>query len=197
MKIGIIPSIKELYKDQYEYTCDIRLVKFVKKIFKNHSTNILNHETKINKEYKLIIISGGNNLYNFSSKKKIDTIRIRLNEKFYRMSIKYKIPILGICFGAQYLASKFNSTFKRKKHTKNHFVKIVGMKKLLLVNSYHNIIISRLGNNLLNKGFSVGDNSIELFSHPKKKLLGMMWHPERYKKNKLIDIKLIKDLVCT
>ena len=39
------------------------------------------------------------------------------------------------------------------------------------------------------------DNSIESFKHNKHKILGIMWHPEREKKFKDFDKKLIKNFI--
>ena len=36
------------------------------------------------------------------------------------------------------------------------------------------------------------DNSIELFKHKSKKIMGMMWHPERFKKLREFELKIFK-----
>ena len=68
MKIGIVPSIVEKYKNQFEYSCDIRLIKFLKKVYKTNSIEILSFNHKLSKKYKLIVISGanGNDLIKFN-----------------------------------------------------------------------------------------------------------------------------------
>ena len=60
-----------------------------------------------------------------------------------------------------------------------------------MVNSYHDFSIVRLGGSLVNLAFTK-DGSIEAFKHKNKKILGIMWHPERYKKIKNFDLKFIK-----
>ena len=40
--------------------------------------------------------------------------------------------------------------------------------------------------------YKTNDNSIELFKSKTKKILGMMWHPERNKKFSSIDKKIFK-----
>ena len=193
MKIGIVPSIVEKYKNQFEYSCDIRLIKFLKKVYKTNSIEILSFNHKLSKKYKLIVISGanGNDLIKFNKEKK-NLIRNKLDNKFYKESQKYKIPVFGICHGAQYLAQKFNSKIKKKIHLKSHYV-ILSNKKKIFVNSYHTKIIFKLGNKLTLKGFAQ-DGSVEYFSHEQKKITGIMWHPERNKKFKKIDIDIIKKL---
>ena len=41
------------------------------------------------------------------------------------------------------------------------------------------------------------DGSIEAFKHKRKKILGIMWHPERYKKIKKFDLDFIKKYLWT
>ena len=71
MKIAIIPSIKETYNNQFEYCVDIKLINFLNRIFANDTIEILAKKQKLNKNFKILIISGGNDLYKFSKKKKI------------------------------------------------------------------------------------------------------------------------------
>ena len=39
------------------------------------------------------------------------------------------------------------------------------------------------------------DGSIEAFIHEKKRILGIMWHPERYNQIRKFDIKFIKKYI--
>ena len=194
MKIGIIPSIQEKYKNQFEYSCDLNLFSFLKKIFKKSKIELLTFDHDINKEYKLIIISGanGNEIISFNKSKK-NFIRNELDSKFFFKALKLNIPILGICHGAQYIAKKFKSIIKEKKHVGSHNINLIGLGKKVIVNSFHNKVITELGKNLLPKGFAQ-DNTIEYFEHKQKKIIGIMWHPERYKKFKKIDQNIVKKL---
>ena len=76
MKIGIIPSIKKFYKNQFEYNCDVNLLQFFKKNFKNFNIEILTFDKKIDTSFKLVVISGGNDLKIFNREKK-NIIRAR------------------------------------------------------------------------------------------------------------------------
>ena len=62
-----------------------------------------------------------------------------------------------------------------------------------LVNSYHSWGIDANG---LAKDLDIiavdNDGNIEAFEHKKKKLLGIMWHPEREIPFNKLDIQLIK-----
>ena len=192
MKIGIIPTIREIYKNQFELTIDINLINFIKSIFTKSEVIILNNK-KERFDYNLIVISGGNNLINLDKKK--DVIRQKLTKHFFKISINENIPILGICYGAQFLAKSFNSKIGSKKHVGKHKIYINKLKKKILVNSFHNDVILKLGKNLV-KLAEAEDGTIESFKHKDKKILGIMWHPERNKSISSFDKKIIKSVLC-
>ena len=136
----------------------------------------------------IILSPGGDPLENNSRRK---------NEyKIIRYSILTKTPILGICRGAQVLNLYFGGSLKKVKgHVrKNHslYGNLVKSKKVI-VNSYHNLGFDKklLGKDLQTEAYTK-DNVIECFSHKKYKVLGIMWHPERYKIPKLFDKKILK-----
>ena len=58
-------------------------------------------------------------------------------------------------------------------------------------NSYHNLIIKSLSLNCKKIATDKNEN-IECFKVKDSKILGIIWHPERYKTFKKIDMKLIK-----
>ena len=51
MKVLIIPTIREIYKNQFEYCVDLRLVDFIKKIFKKPSIEIYDSAIKNNYDF--------------------------------------------------------------------------------------------------------------------------------------------------
>ena len=66
----------------------------------------------------------------------------------------------------------------------------------MIVNSYHNFGIKKIN---VAKKFKIlavdSNNNIEMFEHEQKKIIGVMWHPEReknYKKLELIFKRLVK-----
>jgi len=194
MKIGIVPSIQEKYINQFEYSCDLNLFLFIKNIYKKTEIQLLTFNHEINKDYNLIIFSGasGNDIISFDKSKK-NLIRNQLDNKFFNKALKIDIPIMGICHGAQFIAQKFKSTIKEKKHVGNHSINLLDSKKKFIVNSYHNKVITKLGKNLISKGHA-NDNTIEYFEHKEKKIVGTMWHPERYKSFKKFDQNIVKRL---
>ena len=101
-----------------------------------------------------------------------------------------ELPLLGICRGMQMMAfSEGTSLVPMDGHAgTRHQIdgEISGE-----VNSYHNFSIVKLGKNI-NKIAWTKDGSIEVFKHQKKRILGIMWHPERYKKIKKFDLDFLR-----
>ena len=91
-----------------------------------------------------------------------------------------------------------NLYFKGKlKKVKGHIkrknkIYLKNEKKYRKITCYHGNGIEKLGSGLLVLHKS-HDNEIESIIHRNKKLLGIMWHPERFKNFQKSDIKLIRD----
>lgn len=188
-KIGIIPTIIER-RNSLNIILDYKLLEFIKQCFPKHQLKIL-LEKKPEKNLYLIISSGGNSIIQLK-KTRANKFRKTFDDYYFRYSINKDIPFLGICHGAQHIANHFKSKIiKKKNHTKKkHLIKI-SHKNNILVNSYHDFSIVKLGKSLDNLAFTK-DGSIEAFKHKRKKILGIMWHPERYKKIKKFDLNFIK-----
>jgi N5-(cytidine 5'-diphosphoramidyl)-L-glutamine hydrolase len=189
MIIGIVPTIREVYNNQFELSVDIRLFTFLRTIYKNCEFKILSDKKDLKIDF--LCISGGNDVID-KSKKSI--IRRDLDTFHYKNAKKKNIPILGICHGAQFIAKKENCTvlFEKQK-IKPHKIFSIKIKKLnLVVNSYHNLIIKTLSPKCEMLAFDK-KNYIECFKVKNFKILGIIWHPERYKTFKKIDIDLIKN----
>ena len=154
--------------------------------------NNLNNLNKFIKQIspKGVILSGGGDPLKKDS-------RYITENKLIKISINKNIPIIGICRGAQALNIFFGGKLKRvANHVRKHhriygpLVKNMNIK----VNSYHDLgfFENTLGKNLELLAYS-SDKVIKSFSHNKLKVLGIMWHPERYKKIKNFDKNLIKN----
>ena len=88
MKILLVPSVKEIYKNQIEYCVDQKLIFFLKKAFPKSKIEIFNND--ILKNFDLVVFSGGNNT---NTKSKKDKIRKKISNFIYRFSQKNKIKI--------------------------------------------------------------------------------------------------------
>ena len=195
MNIGIVPKIISVYKTQLEISVDYNLIKFLKLVFKKTKISILN-QTLLNQDLDLIVLHGGNDLKKLSSKKE-DIEREKFNEYFFKISMRKNIPILGICLGAQFIAQKFKGKIIRKRQVGDHRIYFVQnsftdkMSKPKKVNSYHDFCIRSIKGNFTHLAFCESNN-IECFLNFQKKTMGIMWHPERYKRFRKFDVKLIK-----
>ncbi len=138
-----------------------------------------------------IILSPGGN-------PKIKDERHKVENMLINYSKKNSIPLLGICRGAQVINLFFGGKIKKiNNHVrKNHYIfgKIINNKVQLKSKCFHEYGIKEniLGKNLKVLAFSK-DGSIECFKHYKKKIMGIMWHPERFKKFRKFEINLIKN----
>ena len=196
LKIGITSNIKEYYKGYIDFIDHYWLNYFEKK---NINYYLVPNKKKLSKkkieEINLLIIPGGNDVSNSLNTSKIrNSIEINL----IKICFKKKIPILGICRGAQLLNKSFGGKIKKvKKHMRTrHNISFINKeivkKELLNVNSFHNDGIKK---NDLSKVFKMlasdKDENVEMFISKDKKIIGTMWHPEREKNTQLLD-NLIK-----
>lgn len=188
--VGLVPTIIKR-RGFISYIIETNIFNFLKTYFKSYDYRILN-EIKHNDKLNLIISLGGNDLISLKRSKE-NLIRNKLNKYYLKLAIKKKIPFIGICHGAQFVANFFKSNIKKKKNHSNKIHKItsISINKKIAVNSYHDYSITKLGNSL-NTLAKSDDGSIEAFKHINKRILGIMWHPERYKKIKKFDLEFIK-----
>ncbi|TXE88344.1 gamma-glutamyl-gamma-aminobutyrate hydrolase family protein [Campylobacter volucris] len=135
-----------------------------------------------------VILSGGNDLYEFD-KNDISKKRDEYESNIIAYCIKNDLPLLGICRGAQMIASYFKSHFiKCENHIQNHDIYIKNKK--INVNSFHNFAIDKLSDEfeILARA---NDNTIEAFKHKNLNIYGIMWHMER--QNGLNEENIFKD----
>ena len=117
-----------------------------------------------------IILSGGNNIGDFTSRDKTEKRIIEYSER-------NKKPLLGICRGMQILANQYGSKLIR---VEGHIAtrhKIYGQTEQI-VNSFHEFAIQDCP-----RGFEVtsraSDGIIESIKHKTLPWEAIMWHPER------------------
>ena len=146
---------------------------------------------------KGLILSGGGDIYKYK-KNRINKLRDSIEVKLFNYFFKKNLPILLICRGFQLMIDMHKiKLFKQKNHVrKSHLLKLSNSKFLkhskLSVNSYHNYSIKKLPVNYINVA-STKDGSIEIAEHKSKKILGLMFHPERNMKSKVLVLKSIKN----
>lgn len=146
-----------------------------------------------------IVLTGGNDLFNFS-RNLSSKIRDKFENKLIKKALQKNIPIIGVCRGMQLIAQHFEMEvgFTKDHVGKNHHIEFTDITKNFsqfpknpLVNSFHNF-----GVKTIKKSFktiaTASDGSIEAFEHRNKSIIGIMWHPERYKVFKNYDKCLFK-----
>jgi putative glutamine amidotransferase len=194
-KIIVTLRIEKLGKfNETRENVDIRLTNLINKLgfvpilIPNNLVNINRFVKEISPSG--IILSGG------GDPRKKD-LRYFTENKLIKISLKKNIPIIGICRGAQVINLFFGGKLLK---VKNHVKKLHTLcgpfikNKKIKVNSYHEYGFYKdiLGKNLNSLASSL-DKIVMLFSHSKYKILGIMWHPERYLRIKNFDKKIIRN----
>jgi gamma-glutamyl-gamma-aminobutyrate hydrolase PuuD len=155
-------------------------------------------DDKLLKKCDGLFIMGGGNIDKIE-KNELNKIRDNFEKKLFKYFLKTNKPIIAVCRGFQNIVSFYGIELKkakghvRKLHNlnlnKSRFVKHSKLK----VNSYHDYIINKIP-----KDFSIisktNDGSIEIAEHNFKKVLCLMFHPERSMPSKSIIIESIKNL---
>lgn len=140
-----------------------------------------------------VIFSGGNSLNKYE-KKNENLLRDKFEIKLFKYLYKKNLPILAVCRGMQ-LISSLNKTklIKTKNHvTKGHDI-ILNYNKIINVNSYHTYLIKKIPSQFKLLAQHKKDKSIEAMTHKNKKILCLMFHPERKSKDQIKVNKLVKD----
>lgn len=126
-----------------------------------------------------VILSGGNDLAACNDNP-LSQKRDAYEHGIIETAIAQKLPVLGICRGAQYLGQHFGaSLIPCVGHIGEHAVSVGAQN--FVVNSFHNYALSTLASPLVPLA-SAQDCTIEAFAHSALPLFGMMWHIEREEK---------------
>lgn len=149
-----------------------------------------------------------------------DRLRDVYEFKIMDWAVKSKIPVLGICRGAQLINAYFGGTlyqdietqlpnslshrdalvYDRVKHkvelSSNGLLHKAYQQKEIHVNSVHHQGIKELGDGLLVEAVSPPDKIIEAIRHEELPILGVQWHPEFHHtiKEQLSDPQKILDI---
>tara|TARA_B100000989_G_C19436532_1_gene425407 strand:+ start:55 stop:657 length:603 start_codon:yes stop_codon:yes gene_type:complete len=159
----------------------------------NFEIFLLPNKSKVIEEINLnsfdgIILSGGGNISQISKKK---SKRDQLERDLMEFSVKTKKPILGICRGMQVIQSFFGVKLERIKDHVNTRHNINYLNSNIKVNSFHNYGSYKTTHCLKIQARS-DDNIIESVKHKNLPIMGIMWHPERERMFKQLDINIFK-----
>jgi gamma-glutamyl-gamma-aminobutyrate hydrolase PuuD len=187
-KYGILSSNFDLDVQNLLSNLNIKIIPYLN--FKNKFSNKI-------KDAEGLILLGGGDIYKYN-KKKENQIRDKIEIKLFREFYKTNKPILAICRGFQLIMDAYkiplikNDGHVRKKHKliikNSRFIKY----KNLSVNSFHNYSVFKLPNDF--KYVSMHqDGSVEIAEHKKKKILCLMFHPERKMNSQKNLLKVLKE----
>lgn len=154
-----------------------------------------------------VILSGGNDVSNFSEgskqQKKLCNRRDKFEVQVLKVCIKLNIPILGVCRGLQLINIYFSGSLVKVTghiNTAHQLDKMdpsfPELKQIEYVNSYHNwgITPNCIGSNLTPLAFDT-DGCIECLKHYFLDIFAIMWHPERAKPFRAVDKSLIEKVL--
>lgn len=191
MRILLSSKIERDKKNKsLNYSIDINIINLLNTVYNDAKIFLYNSDKDL-VSYDLFVIFGGNNLPKFS-KKIEDKKRYEQDKKIIKYFCKNNKAILGICYGAQILAENYKSKIKKIDNHANTHHKILIDETKIGVNSYHDYGIYTLGN-MLKPLATANDGTFEAFKSEDNKILGIMWHPERYDLFKKTDIQIIRN----
>ena len=195
IKLAITSNIKKYYKGYIDFIDHYWIKAFEKKkIDYSLLPNNIILSRNILKKNNLLILAGGNDII---TNKKDSKLRNKIENNLIKEAIKLKIPIIGICRGAQLLNLYFGGKIRKiQSHMRtrhNIFLEkneIIKMNKLN-VNSFHNYGIGPKDLSKKLKVIGIDDKkNIEMYLLKEKKILGIMWHPERE-----LNLKILYQLI--
>lgn len=132
-----------------------------------------------------ILLTGGNDLTAYGG----DTPERDMTEqRLIEQGMTQGIPVMGVCRGLQMIVHYFGGELERVQGHVASRHRISG-EIIRDVNSYHNFAVLEVPNcfDILAKS---DDGVIEAIRHREKKLMGIMWHPERERNYCTEDIEL-------
>ncbi len=128
-----------------------------------------------------VIFSGGNDLAMLNPHE-LSCRRDDYEYAIIKYAIAHQMPLLGVCRGAQCIASYFGSLLDScSGHVGEHYISVQKENEISYkdyVNSFHNYAIYTLADELCPIAFA-DDKSIEAFRHKSMPIFGMLWHIER------------------
>lgn len=150
-----------------------------------------------------LILSGGNTLVAYADEtdelENLSAERDAYEQALLKAVLSTGRPILGVCRGLQVINTYYNGQLTKIKGHAGTRHRLVAEDSATAfqfpseVNSFHDCAVPRknLGKELIALAHDAEDN-IEAFYHPKDKVLGIMWHPERENPPLQSDCELIK-----
>lgn len=135
-----------------------------------------------------ILLTGGGDISALNGHKKE---REGVEEYLIELSIKNKLPLLGICRGMQKIQNYFGIKLQRVDGHIMDVQEIVVDGKKQVINSYHNYGTTETNQHLLVSA-RAHDNVVKAVNHQNYSISGIMWHPERCESFRNEDLNFFK-----
>jgi len=172
MRIGVTPRFEVSPHDTIWYVLEPELLGSLKKAVADLSFVLLTPESRIkNQPLDLIVFPGG-------STPGENRARDEFEELVFSYGTQTKIPMIGICRGAQLFATLSGSVLEKVEGHINSNRQTTNNQ--LLGRCFHSWGINSLDRQWRVVSRDAEDNSIELFLHESLPILGVMAHPERH-----------------
>lgn len=139
-----------------------------------------------------IVLVGGNSLVKYGGNA---PERDETDKALIEYAVEHRLPLYGFCRGMQSILDYFgNDLVNVQGHVaKRHIVS--GKNVEFEVNSYHNQACLELKTDSLETILLSSDGVIEKVRHKNYPIVGTMWHPEREKPFKDIDIDCLRKMI--
>jgi len=134
-----------------------------------------------------VVLTGGDDILEYATESSATPERDKLEQALIEYCLYEDLPLIGICRGFQSIVNHFEGKLKSIKHhvgTRHEITLdesfIPGAKKIITVNSFHNLGIFQddLPPDLEAQAWA-DDGTVEAATLNEHKITGIMWHPER------------------
>ncbi len=145
-----------------------------------------------------IILTGGNSIAGLdSTAKDAAPERDEFENALIRYSLDSDIPLIGVCRGMQMISQYFGGHLIRVEGHINSRHELICLNSEYelpkSVNSFHGWAVPKTGlGSDLQPIATDSMGNIEAFIHGSRKILGIMWHPERVNGLNVQDVNLLK-----
>lgn len=145
-----------------------------------------------------VLLTGGNTISEFQDQNSLSAPeRDQTELALFEYAINKNKSILGVCRGMQYLLHLFNvEQFKVSGHVAqrhNIYLNLDDEPFVKEVNSFHSWSADKCNLPADLRVLAYDHDLLEGFIHTNKKIMGVMWHPEREHVFDEVDINLIKE----
>ena len=137
------------------------------RLFNQHKVIIVPNLIYVDLDVDMLILSGGD----------LSKDRSQTELACYNYANDHHIPVLGVCHGAFVINYLHGGLNKEISGHRNVMHSVEMEKQIHVVNSYHDIGIHTLGDDL--ECIATNEGSIEAFKHKTRPQWGILWHPER------------------